>query len=235
MNTTMNYGYQELQATYNQRMAKAMIVSILLILSIVAVYHLITLLQPTDEITGVGSTRIIELSQIPLPPSQGAPQTAMVTTASIKPSFGVPVPVPDGTINPDQTFADLKDLAAIQTTNGTIEEGTAGTIKIVIPPEEEPAPDTFIPMEVEPAILLRTMPVYPELAMKANLEGTVFVKMLVIKDGTVKKVFVEKSTEEIFNAAALDAAKKWVFRPAMMNNKPVAVWVSIPFKFYLKK
>jgi len=44
---------------------------------------------------------------------------------------------------------------------------------------------------------------------------------------------VLKSDAEIFNEPAVEAAKQWLFTPAYMNNGPVAVWVSIPFRFKL--
>mgnify|MGYP001093111118 CR=1 FL=1 len=34
--------------------------------------------------------------------------------------------------------------------------------------------------------------------------------------------------------AVRDAAKQWVFTPAMMNAGPVAVWVAMPFRFALR-
>jgi outer membrane biosynthesis protein TonB len=36
---------------------------------------------------------------------------------------------------------------------------------------------------------------------------------------------------ETFYKSACDAAMKWVFKPAIQNDKPVAVWVMIPFIF----
>jgi outer membrane biosynthesis protein TonB len=39
----------------------------------------------------------------------------------------------------------------------------------------------------------------------------------------------------LFNEVAVAAAMQWVFTPAVMNNGPVAVWVSIPFKFKLNQ
>jgi len=38
---------------------------------------------------------------------------------------------------------------------------------------------------------------------------------------------------EVFHAAAKNAAAQWVFTPAIQNDKPVRVWVSLPFKFQL--
>jgi len=76
---------------------------------------------------------------------------------------------------------------------------------------------------------------YPELAQRAGVEGTVWVKIWVDKEGKPRKALVLKSTAELFNQAAVDAAMKWVFTPALMRNGPVSVWVSIPFKFMLSK
>jgi TonB family protein len=59
------------------------------------------------------------------------------------------------------------------------------------------------------------------------------VKVWVDKEGKVRKAVVLKSDAEIFNQAATDAAQQWVFTPAVMQKGPVAVWVSIPFRFRL--
>ncbi len=37
----------------------------------------------------------------------------------------------------------------------------------------------------------------------------------------------------MLNDAALAAARLWVFKPALVNNQPVAVWTAIPFSFGL--
>jgi TonB family protein len=37
----------------------------------------------------------------------------------------------------------------------------------------------------------------------------------------------------MLDAAAVAAVKQWVFKPALSNNKPVAVWVAVPMKFTL--
>ncbi len=67
------------------------------------------------------------------------------------------------------------------------------------------------------------------------MEGTVYVKILVDKEGKAKKAIVAKSDSEIFNDNAIKAALQWVFTPAMMNNGPVAVWAMVPFHFKLNK
>jgi TonB family protein len=99
--------------------------------------------------------------------------------------------------------------------------------------DDDAPPADFVAVEKEPVIIKRVEPEYPEFAMRSGLEGRVFVKIWVDKQGKVRQVVVLKSDLEIFNASAVEAAKKFVFTPAYMNNGPVAVWVSVPFRFRL--
>jgi TonB family protein len=101
--------------------------------------------------------------------------------------------------------------------------------------EEDPAIDEFVPVEIMPEIVNQVNPVYPEEAKKNGIEGRVWVKVLVGKEGDAKKVVVAKSDNEIFNQSAIEAAMKYKFTPAMQGGKPVAVWVVMPFKFELDK
>ncbi|MCX8009714.1 MAG: energy transducer TonB, partial [Ignavibacteria bacterium] len=95
-------------------------------------------------------------------------------------------------------------------------------------------PADFVPFEKGPEIIKQVVPEYPDLARRANLEGKVWVKIWVDKEGKPRKAEVIKSDAEIFNEPAVKAAMQFLFTPAMMNNGPVAVWVTIPFKFNLR-
>jgi protein TonB len=55
--------------------------------------------------------------------------------------------------------------------------------------------------------------------------------VLVGKDGRVKNVKVIRGVTGL-NDAAVDAIRRWVFKPALSNNKPVAVWVEVPIDFH---
>lgn len=98
---------------------------------------------------------------------------------------------------------------------------------------EQPPPE-FLEVEVPPGVTTRTNPVYPPDALKQGLNGTVWVKIWVDKAGKPRAVAVVKSTNEIFDQSALDAARQWKFSPARLHDKPVDVWVTIPFKYTLK-
>ena len=77
-------------------------------------------------------------------------------------------------------------------------------------------------------------PVYPIIARKRGFEGTVLLKVQVLKDGNVGKVNLEKSSNyEILDRSATEAINKWIFIPGKKNGLPVASWVTVPVKFQL--
>ena len=78
-------------------------------------------------------------------------------------------------------------------------------------------------------------PKYPAAARTSGAQGTVWMKLWIGKDGKVKKAIPQKTDSEYLNQAAVDAAMQWTFSPATIRNAPVAVWVSIPFRFRLTK
>ncbi|MBI5472428.1 MAG: energy transducer TonB [Ignavibacteriae bacterium] len=82
-------------------------------------------------------------------------------------------------------------------------------------------------------ILRKVLPKYPELAIRAGLEGTVWVKLWIGRDGIVKQALVVKSDAEIFDDASLDAARRLVFTAPLCMGKAVSVWATIPIKYKL--
>ena len=67
--------------------------------------------------------------------------------------------------------------------------------------------------------------VYPELARKMNLSGTVKVAVVVAPNGTVKEAKVVGG-HPVLAGAALDAVRKWRFEPAAGETSGV-----VDFKF----
>lgn len=105
-------------------------------------------------------------------------------------------------------------------------------------PESTPATGSFVPVEVTPEFIFKAKPVYPPAALKAKIEAKVYVRILVDKEGDVRDAIVAKGTgapEWGFEESALDAARRCKFTPAIQQGKPVAIWVTFPFEFKLKK
>jgi len=99
-------------------------------------------------------------------------------------------------------------------------------------PEIEIVP--YYKVEVKPEPVLVPKPQYPELARRAGIEGTTVIKALVDIDGSVMNAKVLKSSgNPQLDEAAIIAARKSKFTPAKQRDKPVRVWVSIPFYFKL--
>ena len=90
----------------------------------------------------------------------------------------------------------------------------------------------FYMVEDKPTLKKGARPKYPEIARKAGLQGKVFVRFHVGKDGKVHEVQILKG-EEIFRQAAIDAVMQFVFTPAMQNDKSVSVWMSQVIRFDL--
>jgi protein TonB len=75
---------------------------------------------------------------------------------------------------------------------------------------------------------------YPDLARRAGVEGTVYVKVLIGKDGKPKKTLIEHSDNELLNKAAQEAVMKYRgFTPGIQNGNPIQMWISIPIEFRL--
>jgi protein TonB len=112
--------------------------------------------------------------------------------------------------------------------------GDGPVIVIDDPEDERPDPDSIKVVEKEPRLVEGPAPVYPDLARQAQIEGTVVVRALVGKDGKVKEVLLVRSAHDLLDRAALEATRGYAFTPAIQNGRPVAVWVSIPFRFRLR-
>ena len=232
----VKYGALELRTLYQKYATRAMNVAASLHLGVIGIYYAVQYFSEEDE--PVYNVRIRKYSELGPPPSlqnsQAAPAIS-VEAPTAKPTVGTPVPVPDAEISPEQTIATQLEMNVPGPVEG---DGGAGNVEIQsdLIVDDGPPPD-FVPVEKQPAPIPGNCPspMYPEIARRAGVEGTVWIKIWVDKNGHAKKAQVIKSDAELFNEEAIKAALKWKFTPAIMNNGPVSVWVSIPFKFKLNQ
>jgi protein TonB len=174
----------------------------------------------------------MQVSDLAAPPplSQDTPPPQVtVAPAVAPPAAAIPVPVPDAQAPDEQTIMTQEEIST--STPGVSEE--AGSQMVVAPSDDAmPKFGDYVYVEELPDAVTRVAPIYPDLAREAGVDGTVMVQALVGKDGKVHDVRVVKSIPMLDEAAKL-AVRKWVFKPALSNNKPVAVWVGVPVKFSL--
>ncbi len=88
----------------------------------------------------------------------------------------------------------------------------------------------YYAVEEPPKRINVVSPVYPEMAERAGLKGTVVLKVLVNTSGAVDSVEVVEGPE-IFHNASISAARKTKFTPARHNDRPVSCWIIMPFRF----
>ncbi len=101
------------------------------------------------------------------------------------------------------------------------------------PPPEEDEVYEFFAVSEKPQIIKKEVPVYPDLARKAQIEGKVVITVTIDKTGNVEKANVFKSIP-MLDEAAVAAAMRCKFKPAKQRDKFVKVKMNIPFDFKLR-
>jgi TonB family protein len=78
-------------------------------------------------------------------------------------------------------------------------------------------------------------PHYPAEAIKAGVQGTVVLDVLVHADGTAGTITYNAkqstTTSADLIAAATDAVRKWHFKPQVKDGKPVDAYARVPITF----
>jgi periplasmic protein TonB len=233
------WGSYELKRTYQRNMAIGFGVSggvhLLAILLVVLINS-----WTSGPIEAPEYTMIKSKSDIIVPPSlaQTQEQIKVATPDRVaKPQVGLPTPVPDEEAPEESqviTQNELADLAPVMPVENL--EGNINVDVDKVMDELLPAADDFVPFEEAPVQVTTVQPKYPDLAQRASIEGTVWVKALVDKEGKVRDVIIAKASgaNAGFEEAAIDAAKQTVWRPAISNGQPIAVWVTYKVEFKLK-
>jgi periplasmic protein TonB len=86
----------------------------------------------------------------------------------------------------------------------------------------------------EPKKVATVPPVYPEVARRARIEGTVVIEAIIDERGFVTDARVMKSIP-LLDAAVLSALKQWRYTPTLLNGVPVRVLMTITFNFQLDR
>jgi periplasmic protein TonB len=87
-----------------------------------------------------------------------------------------------------------------------------------------------------PRVLEEKKPSYTADAMRAKVQGAVWLECIVMPDGTVGNVRVTRSLDSVFglDQEAIKAARQWKFVPGMREGKPVPVLITIELTFTLR-
>lgn len=112
---------------------------------------------------------------------------------------------------------------------------SAGYIHIGVPSIQSLSRIRLVETDRMPECINAVLPPYPESAKDGGIEGEVWLQVLVDEYGNVAEVHVIRKSRANagFEQAAMDAALRWKYRPALCNRKPVAVWIMYTLSFRL--
>lgn len=187
---------------------------------------------------------------VPLPPP--APAVKKTTPAESKPVVNVdfiPDVIPDlKEVLEDKSTDEEPEQQAVQGVEGGIEGGwDGGAIGGVPGGILGGVPDGLLsasystmaeaaPLELskeikQPVRIRKVKPHYPNEAQKARITGIVRIRAIITELGDVEDAIVLQSLNPLLDQCAVDAVLQWKYRPAIINSRPVRVFLNIAIKF----
>jgi protein TonB len=89
---------------------------------------------------------------------------------------------------------------------------------------------------VPPVLVQRVIPDYPRHARRSGTEGEVVLEVVVDRRGRVARQVRVLDSAPLFDDAAIDAVRRWRFRPARdARGTAVAVVMEVPLRFVLEE
>jgi len=117
--------------------------------------------------------------------------------------------------------------------------GEAGPVAIPAPATSEPIQAESRPErhnvggDVQQAnLIFQVVPIYPVAARNSHIQGMVILSAVIGRDGVIQELKVI-SGHPLLIQAALEAVKKWRYRPTTLNGFPVQVETTIAVNFSL--
>ena len=98
------------------------------------------------------------------------------------------------------------------------------------------SPDVFKPGAgvTLPKVISEARPNYPEEAQARGMHGTVLLSCVVLTDGTVGSLRVNRGIDTALDDEAMKALKQWRFKPGSKDGKAVPVQIDVEISFGLR-
>ena len=87
----------------------------------------------------------------------------------------------------------------------------------------------------QPVVIEQVKPEYTPEALKAGIEGAVKLRIGINEKGQVEEADVVGPLDPGLDQKAIDAVKKWKFKPGMLRGKPVAMRSRVELEFHIAK
>lgn len=141
------------------------------------------------------------------------------------------VPVPDPTPDDPEPLRPLADLQR------NVHDLPEVDLDVVIP-DGPPPPVVDEPILVggevaRPRGVYNPKPAYTEIARKARIEGQVILQLTLDRQGAVSDLQVLRGLPMGLTEAAEEVVRTWRYEPALLNGKPVPVYMVVTVHFGL--
>ena len=106
---------------------------------------------------------------------------------------------------------------------------------VILPPKQDGPVEQQVRVDsnIEAANLIKkVIPIYPQIARSARIQGTVRFTAHIGKDGRILNLKFTSGPPVLVDSAST-AVKQWVYRPTLLNGKPVEVITQIDVNFTL--
>jgi periplasmic protein TonB len=103
---------------------------------------------------------------------------------------------------------------------------------VVIPPRPVATKPLLVSHWAEGNLVYRVQPNYPAIARQARVQGSVELRAVISKTGTIENLIVV-SGHPMLSSAAIAAVRQWRYRPYLLNNEAVEVETEITVNFLL--
>jgi TonB family protein len=164
--------------------------------------------------------RSVRLLPSSVPPADGGP-----TGRGVVPEVQA-LGVPDKEFNPTP---GTRGAAPPVATPESFSQMPTSTQSSMSPPA---APLVALPDGAElPVLVTRVDARYPEVARRLNFGGDVVLRIVVEANGSVGRIDVLTPAPMGMTEAAVDAVRRWTYRPARISGQPVAVWKVVRVRF----
>lgn len=100
-------------------------------------------------------------------------------------------------------------------------------------PEVKKGPSKVSEGVLQGGAINKVTPVYPQIARTAHVYGTVQVVVTISEEGRVTEAYAANG-HPLLKTAAIEAARRWTFKPTLLSNVPVKVQGVLTFNFTLQ-
>jgi TonB family protein len=111
-------------------------------------------------------------------------------------------------------------------------QSTTGSPNTDLPPEPPTRPTrvTINGNTMAARVLAIVPPAYPKALQDAHVSGTVILRVVIAKDGSVKELTPLSGPQQLWHSA-MDAVKQWKYQPTVVEGTPVEVSTTINIDF----